>query len=120
MDKLLKLWPILLAVVGGIVLWGNLPKQVAKLEAGQAQQGEELDDLKGWAREIQGYTRAQQELNQAVQHPQAPRGRTFNDRRHPEETRPWVEVDEELLPWCCWEATEADCDDRESWEICGE
>ena len=72
LQRIKDLWPlygIAATICGLILLWGNLPKRVDKVEAGQAKQEEELDDLKGWARELQGYTRAQQQMNQQQQLP---------------------------------------------------
>ena len=127
MDKLLKLWPILLAVIGGIALWGSLPRRMEHAEATIQQHDEKLDKLSEIADTMKGYVQAVEERNTqqpAVPNapvsvpPSAPRSRTFNDYRKPEETRPWVEVDEDGWAWCCFEATEADCDEHETWEVC--
>ena len=62
-------------VVGAQMGVGMLPeeiqKRVEKVEADQTEQAKELTDLQLWARELQGYTRAQQQMNQQVQQ-QAP------------------------------------------------
>lgn len=54
------LYAVWVAVCSGVALWWNIPTRVAHAE-------EELGDLKDWAKELQGYTRAQQEFNQAQQ-----------------------------------------------------
>ena len=67
LHRIKDLWPLYgigATLCGAILLWGNLPKRLEHVEADQTKQGEELDDLKGWARELQGYTRAQEQLNQ--------------------------------------------------------
>ena len=89
----------------------TLPERVEAGEAKNATQDKQLDRLIT----LQEYYQ-QQQVNQAA--PAAPRSRTFNDHRQAEETRPWVEVDEEGWAWCCFEATEADCDEHETWEVC--
>lgn len=54
-NSFLKDWKWLIGgAIAAIVVWGNLPQRVAAVE-------QNVEDLKGWAKEIQGYTRAQQE-----------------------------------------------------------
>ncbi len=67
------LYGVASALCGAIVLWGGLPSRVAKAE-------EQIDDLRGWAKEIQGYTRAmnQQVPNQA-RPPQVPIRRNWDE-----------------------------------------
>lgn len=50
---------ILIAVGSAIGMAVNLPKRVEAVE-------QEVDDLKGWAREVQGYTRAMQQQQQTA------------------------------------------------------
>ena len=57
---------------GVIILWGGMPTRMAKAEQKNEQQDVALDDLKGWAREIQGYTKAQQQANLMQQQAPAP------------------------------------------------
>lgn len=68
-DNLLRYWPIYgigATLCGTLVLWASVPGRLARAE-------EQIDDLKGWARELQGYTRAnQQMLQQAAPRPTPP------------------------------------------------
>lgn len=100
-------------LLGSIVLWGGLPKRVEKVEAGQAKQADEISDLKGWAREIQGYTRAQQQMNQRAI-PAAP-SRALQEELA---TPPITEFDAvEGVWWCCKTTTEA-CWRQRTWYRC--
>lgn len=70
MDNLLRYWPIYgigVTLCGAIVLWGGIPGRLAKAE-------EQIDDLKGWAKQTQGYTAALQQMivQQQVAPPAAP------------------------------------------------
>lgn len=59
-DNLLRYWPIYgigVTLCGTLVLWASIPGRLAKAE-------DQIDDLKGWARELQGYTRANQQMMQ--------------------------------------------------------
>ena len=88
------------ALCSFIVLWGNIPPRLAKAE-------EKIEDLKGWAKEIQGYTRAQQEMNQ---HQQAP------NQAAPQQRSPileWQDPDTQAWWWC--NSAAEDCDLNESW-----
>ena len=63
-DKLKNYWWIIglvASVSGFIILWGSIPDRVAKAEDRLEKQAEVIDDLKGFAREIAGYTRAVQQ-----------------------------------------------------------
>ena len=60
-----NLWKIggtVVAIAVVIGLYAGMPSRMAKAE-------EQIDDLKGWAREVQGYTRAMQEQQQAPPQP---------------------------------------------------
>ena len=98
--------------MGAIVLWGNLPNRVQKVEAGQAAQEEDLNDLKGWAREIQGYTKAQQELQQQIYQRQD----TANAPQRP--TWRFQEQDDDGTTWCCDERTTEACWEQTRWVPC--
>ena len=68
------------ALCGMIVLWGGIPGRIASAEKKIEQVDGDVDDLKGWAREIQGYTRAQQQQqqvpNQMIPAPEVWKART--------------------------------------------
>lgn len=85
-------WPLYgigSTIIGVLVLWASIPGRVAKAE-------EAVEDLKGWAREVQGYTRAMQQ-QQMLQFPQPAAG-------------PSAPVG----PQPCWN------EKRERWETCQE
>ena len=91
-DSLKAWWPlfgIAAAVCSVIVLWGRLPARVAKAE-------DQIDDLKGWAKELQGYTRAMQQ----------------------QQSRPQVQEwqDAEGRWWCC--SSDDDCERNDAWSRC--
>src|SRR3990167_6371594 len=69
-------WPLILFVLAATAFLYNLPGRIASAEKKIETVGTDVDDLKGWARELQGYTRAQQEMNQhapnQVSRPQVP------------------------------------------------
>src|SRR3990167_1636651 len=69
-------WPLILFVLAATAFLYNLPGRIASAEKKIETVGTDVDDLKGWARELQGYTRAQQEMNQQapnqMSRPQAP------------------------------------------------
>ena len=71
-DAIKAWWPVACIIGGLIVLWGNVPIRLAKAE-------EQIDDLKGWAKELQGYTRRMQEQQQLPQQA-APRVWQAQDR----------------------------------------
>lgn len=60
-EMIQKYWWLLVvcggSLLGFLVVWSSIPTRLSSAE-------EQIDDLKGWARELQGYTRAQEELNQ--------------------------------------------------------
>jgi len=135
MKKPLPWWQvpsIIAASVAGLAALGTgivttskfltLPQRVEAGEAKNTEQDTHLVDLSRIADQNQKLLDKwdgiyqQQQANQSA--PSAPRSRTFSDHRKVEETRPWVEVDEEGTGWCCFEATEADCDEHETWTWC--
>src|SRR3990167_1118497 len=137
MKKPLPWWQvpsIIAASVAGLAALGTgiitaskfltLPQRVEAGEAKNTEQDGTLIDLGRIADQNQKLLDKwdgiyqQQQANQSS--PSAPRSRTFSDHRKAEETRPWVEVDEEGWAWCCAEATEADCDAHGTWELCQE
>lgn len=101
-------WAISLAV-GAIIVWGTLPVRVAKVEAGQERQAEKVSDLELWAKELQGYTRAQQQL-QVQQY--------SNQAYHPDVQglREWD--DTEQCFWCCTEPDRDYCYEHNLWRRC--
>jgi len=131
MKKPLPWWQvpsIIAASVAGLAALGTgiitaskfltLPQRVEAGEVKNTEQDTHLIDLSRIADQNQKLLDKwdgiyQQQANQA-----RPRSRTFSDHRKAEETRPWVEVDEDNVAWCCFEATEADCDEHATWELC--
>ena len=120
--KLLKdWWWVVGLIVGAIVVWGNLPQRVAKAE-------EAIQDLKGWAQEVQGYTRAVQEQRQA----------TTTDEKVAEAINAYVQQQaQQQLPmnapapeaqwfteedaqgcWECWGYSHEDCWTNQRWQRC--
>ena len=101
------LYGVLATLVGGIVLWGSLPGRVAKAE-------QQIDDLKGWAKELQGYTRAQQEYNQQQQQQQMPNAPVSLES--PAGLREWEDTDQTW--WCCPWQDRQQCYDQVAWRRC--
>lgn len=99
MKDFIKWWPIGVALVGGLVLWGSLPERVRKVEAGQAAQQEDIVDLKGVAGKLDGYIAAQQQMN-----------RQMLDQRQP----PVYETDQQGVTWVC-DTEPEDCWERQTW-----
>jgi hypothetical protein len=90
----LKAWWWLLAIVlGAAVTWWTIPQRMAKAE-------QAIDDLKGWAREVQGYTRALQEQQRMVREP----------------IREWS--DAQQVWWCC-DTERVICWQQQTWYRCG-
>lgn len=97
-------WPLILFVVAAIAFLYTLPGRLASAEKHIEKVGDDVDDLKGWAREIQGYTKA---MNQ--QH--AP-----NQSVHPSRTvtpQEWQDPKDGSW-WCCSQFCEA----NENWRQC--
>lgn len=95
-------WPVGVLVVGVIALWGSLPQRVAKAE-------EQIDDLKAWTKEMQGYTRAVEEQRQQYpMEPPAPEAQWLYDK------------DKQGRCWECWGFGYQDCDVNQRWERCQE
>ena|SRR3990167_711667 len=63
-ERAQKYWWVIGVVVGFILVWGNLPNQMARAEKKIEKVDAEVDDLKGWAKEVTGYTRAMQQMQQ--------------------------------------------------------
>lgn len=97
-------WWLIGLVVSGIILWGNLPQRMAKAE-------QQIDDLKGWAKEVQGYTRATHELQQQQQMHRQPAPTTSV-------LRGLEQQDSAGVWWCCPLADEDACYDQSLWRWC--
>ena len=124
--KVLKDWWWLIGLlVGAIILWGNLPKRVDKLEAGQAEQAEDIVDLKGIAKSLEGYTKAMSEMQQRQQPANSPASRASRAPQSPREIT-WEGKDLDGTCWRCLAPTEAACwEDNPAtkavdnlWELC--
>lgn len=101
---------------GVVVLWGGLPGRVAKAEQHLEKTQEEVDDLKGWAREIQGYTRAMNQ--QAVApHTLPPVASVPLPPTVPLATDLLREVDRRGIAWCC-NNHDQHCADGHVWYRC--
>lgn len=89
------LYGVGVTLCSAIVLWGGIPGRLAKAE-------EQIDDLKGWARELQGYTRANQQRmqQQTDAWPVAPAASPTSRRTGP------IRMD----------STERTCIDERTWE----
>ena len=116
-SKTLKDWWWAIALVcGGIVLWGGIPPRLAKAE-------QQIDDLKGWAREVQGYAKAQHEQNrQQQQLQQTQQSQMQQQYQAPPNARVrniWEEQNPDGSWWCC-DAETSDCNDPYSppWYRC--
>ena len=73
LDLIRSYWPLILFVVAAIAFLYTLPGRLASAEKQIEKVNDDVDDLKGWAREVQGYTRAmQQQAPNQVSRPQAP------------------------------------------------
>ena len=97
-------WPLILFVLAATAFLYNLPGRIASAEKKIETVGTDVDDLKGWARELQGYTRAQQEMNQHAPNQQAP-ARTVTPQEWQAKDGSW---------WCCPQF----CDADENWSRC--
>lgn len=99
LQKVKDWWPlygILGAVCSLVLLWGNLPKRVEKVEAGQTKQAEDIVDLKGIAKKLEGYTEA---MNRQQQQPQQPAPTQAPPPTHrPGDLR---EYEDGVGFWCC-------------------
>ena len=66
-------WPLILFIVAATAFLYTLPGRLASAEKQIEKVNNDVDDLKGWAREVQGYTRAmQQQSPNQLYRPQAP------------------------------------------------
>ena len=66
-------WPLILFIVAATAFLYTLPGRLASAEKQIEKVNNDVDDLKGWAREVQGYTRAmQQHVPNQMSRPQAP------------------------------------------------
>jgi len=102
-SKLKDWWWLGAILVGAIVVWGNLPQRVTSAE-------QDIDDLKGWAKEMQGYTRAIQQTQQVL--PTRPT-KPMKTLELPEIISEW----EDGVEWCC-NYTKYKCESNYSWYIC--
>lgn len=74
LDLIRQYWPLILFVVAATAFLYTLPGRLASSEKRIEKVNEDVDDLKGWAREIQGYTKAmnqQQQASNQISRPQA-------------------------------------------------
>ena len=99
-----------LTALGGAVVvaskYINLPSAQAETQKQVEKVQGDVADLKGWAREIQGYTRATQQMQQQVP-----------NQRAPSSLRECEEGD--IKCWCCDLSDRQACFDRNLWFHCG-
>lgn len=70
--KLKDWWWLGAGGLGFIVLWGNLPVRVSKVEAGQEAQQEQLTELREISGKLDGYIASQQQMNKLLAERSAP------------------------------------------------
>ena len=108
-DRVKTWWPIALAFVGFIVVYGNLPKRVDKVEAGQEVQDTRVQALEKISSKLDGYIEAQQQMNERLANQSTPA---------PRRSRGLREWEDEVGFWCCASDDRQRCFDEELWTVC--